>query len=67
MMGAVQTELASQSAPVVLLVEDEILIRLDLALRLREMGYVVIEAGTGDQALGALQTRDFLTHRSDPN
>ncbi len=40
---------------VVLLVEDEALIRLPLVLALEDRGFSVIEASSGDQALTALQ------------
>jgi len=36
--------------PIVLLVEDEALLRLSIADRLREHGFVVIEAASGDEA-----------------
>lgn len=41
--------------PTILVVEDEILIRIDLAETLREQGYTVLEAGNGDEALKLLQ------------
>jgi len=44
---------ASQQA--VLVVEDEPLLRMDLALALRESGLRVIEASTADEALVALE------------
>lgn len=40
--------------PVVLLVEDEVLVRMLIADKLREASYVVIEAGDAQQALDAL-------------
>jgi CheY-like chemotaxis protein len=40
---------------VVLIVEDEVLIRLALAHDLRQAGFTVIEAATGDEALIILQ------------
>ena len=43
----------------VLLVEDEILIRMDLAESLREKGWEVIEAGTAADALDLLRTTFF--------
>lgn len=39
---------------VVLVVEDEILIRMALAEALRERGYTVVEAASGDEALALL-------------
>src|SRR5262249_33604184 len=40
--------------PVVLLVEDEVLVRMLIADKLREAGYVVIEVANAQQALDAL-------------
>jgi DNA-binding NtrC family response regulator len=42
--------------PTVLVVEDEPLIRMDLAEHLREAGYLVIEVGTADQAMSVLSS-----------
>lgn len=45
-----------QAAPAtVLVVEDELLIRLDIADYLRGHGYHVVEAGSGDEAVAALK------------
>jgi CheY-like chemotaxis protein len=44
----------------VLVVEDEPLIRLDLADHLRSAGLIVIEAATGDEALAVLTTNDAV-------
>jgi two-component system, response regulator PdtaR len=41
---------------IVLLVEDEVLIRMDLAEALREAGHTVYEAGTADAAIELLQS-----------
>jgi DNA-binding response OmpR family regulator len=41
--------------PKILIVEDEFLIRLTLAEALADEGFDVLEAGTGDDALGLLQ------------
>ena len=40
----------------VLLAEDEVFIRIDLAEQLRSGGYQVIEAGSGDEAIAVLNT-----------
>ena len=40
----------------ILVVEDEILIRMDLADYLRECGYHVIEASNADEAMAVLQS-----------
>jgi CheY-like chemotaxis protein len=45
---------ASASRRRVLIAEDEILIRLDIADMLREQGWEVIETGTADDALAVL-------------
>jgi CheY-like chemotaxis protein len=46
----------SENAPVVLLVEDEVLIRLSAAEMLREQGYVVLEAADATEALALFGT-----------
>jgi DNA-binding response OmpR family regulator len=43
-------------APTVLVVEDEVLVRMATAEYLRECGYRVFEAGSGDEAVAVLQT-----------
>lgn len=43
-------------APRVLIVEDEFLIRMLIADHLREIGYTVIEAFNGDEAIAILKT-----------
>jgi CheY-like chemotaxis protein len=40
----------------ILVVEDEVLIRLDLAQQLRAAGYLILEASNGEEALTILQT-----------
>ncbi len=47
-------DLSDQSAPTVLVVEDEVLIRMTLAAMLRDEGFTVIEACDADEALAAL-------------
>jgi CheY-like chemotaxis protein len=42
--------------PTILVVEDEVLIRMSVADYLRECGYRVVEAGNGDEALAVLAT-----------
>jgi CheY-like chemotaxis protein len=39
----------------ILVVEDEVLVRMDLAEQLRSAGYVVLEASNADEALDLLQ------------
>ncbi|HKF99193.1 MAG TPA: response regulator, partial [Xanthobacteraceae bacterium] len=40
----------------VLVVDDEVLLRLSIADRLRDEGFSVIEAANADEAIGVLQT-----------
>jgi len=47
-------DLCDQAAPTVLVVEDEVLIRMTLAAVLRDEGFTVIEACDADEALLAL-------------
>src|SRR5258708_28280899 len=42
------------SAPAVLVVEDEVWLRLPFADHLREQGFTVFEAGSADEAVGVL-------------
>jgi len=46
--------------PVVLVVEDEALIRFGTVLIVKEAGFDVIEAANADQAIGILETRDDI-------
>ena len=47
------------SAPVVLIVEDEVMLRFPFADHLREIGFTVIEAGTAAEAVDVLLTSDI--------
>lgn len=47
---------AAEAGPVVLLVEDEALIRWDLAEELRQLGCQVIEAGNAEEAIALLRS-----------
>lgn len=54
---SVQPEPAVRAAkPTVLLVEDDMLIRINTAEMLKEGGCVVVEAGSAEEAMAALQT-----------
>jgi CheY-like chemotaxis protein len=48
---------ASTSRPVVLVVEDDVLLRLDAVDILKRAGYVVVQAGTADEAIAILEAR----------
>jgi DNA-binding NtrC family response regulator len=54
-----------RSAHRILLVEDEPLIRLDVADQLREAGYNVVEASSADQALELLPREPFALILTD--
>lgn len=54
-----ETMRGSDDPEVILVVEDEILIRMVIADYLRDCGYKVIEAGSGDEALLLLQKKDI--------
>ena len=45
---------------IVLLVEDEIWVRLDVACCLEDAGYVVVEAGTGEAAMALCNSRTSI-------
>ena len=49
-------DLREASAPTILVVEDEVLIRMSLSATLRDEGFFVIEACDADEALVALST-----------
>jgi two-component system, response regulator PdtaR len=45
------------SRPVVLIVEDEFLLRMDAADMIRDAGFEIVEAGNADQAIAILEAR----------
>ena len=49
----------------ILVVDDEVLIRMPIAEYLRDCGYRVVEAANGDEAIAVLTAID-LQDRSDP-
>lgn len=49
----------SPNRPSILLVERDVLVRTPLAAYLRECGYIVIESGSGEEALLVLQQQQF--------
>jgi CheY-like chemotaxis protein len=46
-----------RSSPVILIVEDEFLLRMDSAVTLENAGFEVIEAGDADEAIAILSAR----------
>src|SRR5215831_2347460 len=44
-----------EDLPILLIVEDEILLRIAMAEQMRESGFIVIEAADGDEALSLLR------------
>jgi hypothetical protein len=57
---------ASARRPVVLIVEDEFLLRMDAAHTIEEAGFEVLEAGSADEAIEILEARlDFCQCRAD--
>ena len=55
-MGLVQSR-----RPVVLIVEDEFLLRMDAAEMIEAAGFEVVEAGNADQAIAILESRPDIT------
>ena len=51
---------AVEPAETILVVDDEVLIRMVIAEHLRDCGYRVIEAGDGDEAIEVLQAEDRI-------
>lgn len=47
--------MATDKSPTVLIVEDEPIIRMGIADYIRNQGYTVIEAGSGDRAMAMIQ------------
>ena len=50
---------AASVQPVILVVEDEVLVRLAIADYLRDCGYRVLEAASGDEAVSVLASADL--------
>ena len=53
--------LSSPKRPVVLIVEDEFLLRMDAADMIAAAGFEVVEAGNADQAIEMLEARRDIT------
>ena len=62
-MSTQNAETEEHAAPIadtILVVDDEVLIRMVIAEHLRECGYQVIEAGDGDEAIEVLRADDRI-------
>lgn len=53
--GPRREELPSDAVPVVLVVEDEVLVRMVIAQYLRDCGFQVVEASNADEAIRVIQ------------
>jgi CheY-like chemotaxis protein len=53
--------LPEQKRPVVLIVEDDFLLRMDAAEMIKAAGFEVIEAGNADEAIQVLEARPDIT------
>jgi CheY-like chemotaxis protein len=53
--------LAQSKRPVVLIVEDEFLLRMDAAQMIKAAGFEVVEAGNADEAIEILEARRDIT------
>jgi CheY-like chemotaxis protein len=52
---------AASKRPVVLIVEDEFLLRMDAAEMIEAAGFEIVEAGNADQAIEILESRRDIT------
>ena len=59
------TERAPSLPRVVLVVEDEWLLRWALSQKLAESGFHVLEAGSAEEAFGHILREDFATRRDE--
>jgi CheY-like chemotaxis protein len=55
----VKKEIPFESVPTILVVEDDVLIRMPIASYLRECGYRVVEAADADEALTVLAVNEI--------
>jgi DNA-binding response OmpR family regulator len=55
-------EKAGNNLATILIVEDEVIIRMNVSEYLRECGYKVIEAANGDEALQVLKDPSIAVH-----
>jgi CheY-like chemotaxis protein len=54
------SSIAGENSPAVLIVEDNVLIRMDLVDRAERDGFTVFEAGTADQAIAILEAQKSI-------
>src|ERR1700682_3933524 len=59
--GVGRMGLATSRRPVVLIVEDEFLLRIDAVDMIADAGFEVVEAGNADQAIEILEARRDIT------
>ena len=52
---------SASGRPVVLIVEDELLLRMDAVEMIRSAGFEVVEAGNADEAIEILEARGDIT------
>lgn len=52
--------MTSEQKPVVLLVENEAVIRMETALAIEDAGYAVLAVGNADEAIAVLNARDDI-------
>jgi CheY-like chemotaxis protein len=58
-LAAVEDEMA-HSSPVILIVEDELLLRMDSAEMIENAGFDVVQAGNADEAIAIQQARPAI-------
>src|SRR5665213_458178 len=59
--GVRRMGLVESNRPVVLIVEDELLLRMDAVEMIAAAGFVVVEAGNADEAIEILESRRDIT------
>jgi CheY-like chemotaxis protein len=57
--------LSTAGRPVVLIVEDEFLLRMNAVDMIKAAGFEVVEAANADEAIGILETRDITVVFTD--
>ncbi|HXD91250.1 MAG TPA: response regulator, partial [Candidatus Binataceae bacterium] len=59
--GVRRVGLSASKRPVVLIIEDEFLLRMEAAEMIEAAGFEVVEAGNADQAIEILESRPDIT------